>query len=387
MTARESKAQAKKIIGLFPELLGVGGIQEAGRLTAAALKKISLHQNGWSTYFQSLSDPPGVHEFVAAEGKICARGFGRHKARFVLSAVRQSRQGARAVLAAHPHLALPAAGTKWFSPQIKTLVMSHGVEVWKPLPWLRRRALLSADIVLAPSSDTAQKLAEIQGVPQSQIRKLAWPLNPDFLRLADARTDLHLPKEFPRGRVILTVGRWAASERYKGADDLIRSMVQLRMKFPDLYLVAVGEGDDLSRLKKIAVDAGVSGSVRLLTSLSRQEIAACYARCEIFALPSTGEGFGLVFLEAMAFGKPLVGAACGGTTDVVEDNVNGLLVPARDSERLAEALAALLQDELLRTKLGRHGAEIVRRDYSFEVFQSKLKLILEECGLDFHRQG
>jgi phosphatidyl-myo-inositol dimannoside synthase len=386
MTGRKKQGHGKKIVVLFPELLGVGGIQEAGRLTAAALEKISLRENDRSAYFQSLSDPPGVHEFVAAESKVCLRGFGRSKMRFVLSAIRHCRQGARVVLAAHPHLALPAAGTKWFSPQLKTVVMSHGVEVWKPLPWLRRRALLSADIVLAPSSDTARRLAEIQGVPQSKIRKLAWPLNPDFLRMADARTELPVPTEFPRGRVILTVGRWAASERYKGADDLIRSMVQLRMKFPGLYLVAVGQGDDLSRLKKIAGDLGVSECVRFLTDLSRQEIAACYARCEIFALPSTGEGFGLVFLEAMAFGNALVGAACGGTTDVVEDNVNGLLVPARDSERLAETLAALLQDELLRTKLGRRGAEIVRRDYSFEVFQSKLELILEECGLDSRRQ-
>lgn len=385
MTASESKARTKTIVGLFPELLGVGGIQEAGRLTAAALEKISLRRNDWSTYFQSLSDPPGAQDFETAGEKVSLRGFGHSKVRFVVSAIRQSRRAARVVLAAHPHLALPAAGTKWFSPQLKTIVMSHGLEVWKPLPWLRRRALLSADIVLAPSSDTAQKLAEIQGVPPDRIRKLAWPLNPDFLRMADARTDFPLPKEFPRGRVILTVGRWAASERYKGADDLIRAMAQLRMKFPGLHLAAVGEGHDLPRLKKIAADLGVSECVRFLVGLSRQEIAACYARCEIFALPSTGEGFGLVFLEAMAFGKPLVGAACGGTTDVVEDNVNGLLIPPGDSGRLTEALVRLLQDELLRTKLGQRGAEIVRGNYSFEIFQSKIELILEECGLDSHQ--
>jgi glycosyltransferase involved in cell wall biosynthesis len=84
----------------------------------------------------------------------------------------------------------------------------------------------------------------------------------------------------------------------------------------------------------------------------------------------------------MAFGKPLVGAACGGTTDVVEDNVNGLLVPPGDSERLVEALVVLLKDELLRSKLGQRGEEILRRKYSFEAFQSKLELILEERGLD-----
>jgi glycosyltransferase involved in cell wall biosynthesis len=64
-----------------------------------------------------------------------------------------------------------------------------------------------------------------------------------------------------------------------------------------------------------------------------------------------------------------------------------LLIPPGDSERLAEALATLLQDESLRIKLGQRGAEIGRRNYSFDVFQSKLELILEECGLDSHRQG
>jgi glycosyltransferase involved in cell wall biosynthesis len=95
----------------------------------------------------------------------------------------------------------------------------------------------------------------------------------------------------------------------------------------------------------------------------------------------------LVFLEAMAFGKPSVGAACGGTTDVLEDGVNGVLVPPGDSARLVEALAVLLTDELLRAKLGQGGAEIVRRDFSFEVFQNKLEMILEECGLESDGQG
>lgn len=383
MTAEESKAEAKKMIGLFPELLGVGGIQEAGRLTAAALQGISLRHNYWSTYFQGLNDPLGMQEFETAGGKICLRGFGHSKVRFVLSAIRQSSRGARVVLAAHPNLALPVMGMKRFSPRLKTIVMSHGLEVWKPLPLLRRRALLASDLVLAPSRDTAQKLAEIQGAPPAKIRTLAWPLNPDFLRMA-AMPSLRLPDGFPEGRVILTVGRWAASERYKGADDLIRAMVQLRTRFPGLYLVAVGDGDDLPRLRKIAADLEGSESVRFLTDLSRQEIAACYARCEVFALPSTGEGFGLVFLEAMAFGKPLVGAACGGTTDVVEDNLNGLLVPPGDSEQLVKVLTVLLEDESLRSKLGQRGAEILRRTYSFEVFQSKLELILQECGLDSH---
>lgn len=145
-------------------------------------------------------------------------------------------------------------------------------------------------------------------------------------------------------------------------------------------MVAVGGGDDLPRLQKLAADLGVADGVHFLAGLTREQIAACYSRADVFALPSTGEGFGLVFLEAMAFAKPVVGAACGGTTDVVEDGVNGLLVPPRDTQGLVQALGRLLGDGALCAELGRRGAESVQQKYAFAVFQAELEKILGECG-------
>jgi glycosyltransferase involved in cell wall biosynthesis len=149
-----------------------------------------------------------------------------------------------------------------------------------------------------------------------------------------------------------------------------------------LTLAAVGAGDDLPRLQKLAAELGVASAVRFLTGLSKQELAACYARADIFALPSTGEGFGLVFLEAMAFAKPIVAAAAGGSTDLVEDKVNGLLIPPRDQAALTQALDQLLRDHTLRSSLGQRGAEIVRHKYRFDLFQSQFAAILAACGLD-----
>ncbi|MBZ5696708.1 MAG: glycosyltransferase family 4 protein [Acidobacteriia bacterium] len=385
MTAPESTFQENRIIGLFPELLGVGGIQEAGRLTATALSEIAS-RHGWSTEFLSLNDPPGLHSFDSGGRTIALRGFGRAKVRFALAAIGRARScrkdGACIVLAGHPYLAVPVGWMQRACPRLKTVVMSHGVEVWTPLPSFRRRALLRANLVLAPSRDTAQKLAHVQGVPSDRIRRLAWPLSPSFLRMAATPADLTLPEAFPRqGRSILTVGRWAASERYKGTDELIRAIAQLRATLPDLHLVAVGGGDDLPRLRKLAADLAVADCVLFLENLSREEIAACYAGADLFALPSTGEGFGLVFLEAMAFAKPVVGAACGGTTDVVEDGINGLLVPPGDAGALARALYGLLSDESLRRELGARGAEIVRQKHGFDAFQAELQSLLADPRL------
>ena len=374
----------ERIIGLFPELLGVGGIQEAGRMTAAALREMALRHN-WSTDFLSLNDPQGEHSLLVAEHAIPFSGFGRGKFRFLLSGLSRTRSFTTGttsiILAVHPNLAVVSRWMQRICPRVQTVVMTHGVEVWQPLTSPRRRALLRANVVLAPSRDTAQKLIEVQGVPPEKIRRLPWPLNPRILHWADAPTRLPLPPGFPeRARVILSVGRWAASERYKGADALIRSVSQLVTIFPSLHLVAVGTGDDLSRLQRLAAQLNLADRVHFLESLSCEELAACYARAELFALPSTGEGFGLVFLEAMAFSKPVVGAAWGGTTDLVEDGINGLLVPPGDAGALAHALGRLLGDELLRAELGQRGAEIVRRKFQFAVFQSQLEKILGECN-------
>jgi phosphatidyl-myo-inositol dimannoside synthase len=380
---RETTPFPKRIIGLFPELLGVGGIQEAGRLTAAALNEIAI-RHGWTAEFLSLNDPAGQHSLDVGERVIQLRGFGRAKIRFALSGIARARSSARngecIVLVAHPNLAVPAGWMQRMAPQIKILAMSHGIEVWKPLPEYRRRALARANLMLAPSRDTAQKLVNVQGVAQEKIRRLPWPVNPSFLGLAVVPTRLPLPSKFPRGQVILTVGRWAATERYKGADELIRSVAQIRDRFPDVYLVAVGGGDDLPRLRRLAVDLEIADRIQFLENLSREEIAACYANADVFALPSTGEGFGLVFLEAMAFSKAVIGAACGGTTDVIEDGVNGLLVPPGDTERLTHALENLLGDETLRTEMGQRGAELIRHKYQFDVFQAELERILGDCG-------
>jgi phosphatidyl-myo-inositol dimannoside synthase len=328
----------------------------------------------------SLNDSRGQHPLDVGEHTISLQGFGRAKLAFALAGIRHARSmrsGASGiVLAAHPNLAPPALWMRWSCPHLRTIVMSHGIEVWQRLPLFRRRALARADIVLAPSSDTARKLVDVQGVAPKKVRTLAWPMNPAFLRLADAPARLPLPQSFPQGHVILTVGRWAASEKYKGADELIRATAQLRTEIPGLQLVVVGGGDDLPRLRKLATDLGVMDCVHFLENLSREEIAACYSHAEIFALPSTGEGFGLVYLEAMACSKAVVGASSGGTTDVVEDEVSGLLVPPGNSRRLVHALARLLRDQSLRERLGCRGAEIVRRKYRFDVFQSELEGIL-----------
>jgi len=377
----DTAAKSIHITGLFPELLGVGGVQEAGRLTAAALDEISRGR-GWSTAFASLNDPAGLQEIAIAGRKITQQGFARAKLGFIRHAIAAARAAhncaAHIIVAGHPNLAPIAAWLQRVSPRGSAIVMAHGVEVWQPLPLIRRATIRHARIVTAPSTDTIEKLIDIQRVPRASTCLLPWPLNPDFLALT-GRDDLRPPAGFPDPTTILTIARAESSEQYKGTDDLIRAVAKLHCEAADLELVCVGGGNDLPRLQSLARELGIADRVRFLQSLSREEIAACYSRARIFAMPSVGEGFGLVFLEAMACGRPVIAAACGGALDLIEDGVNGLLVPPRDSAGLILALRRMLESESLRSRLGANGAAIVREKYRFDSFQYQLGQLCERC--------
>jgi phosphatidyl-myo-inositol dimannoside synthase len=261
---------------------------------------------------------------------------------------------------------------------VRSIVVSHGVEVWQPMAAGRRRALRNANLVIAPSRYTVRKLVEIQGLVPGTIRRLAWPIDPVFLRLAETPEKLPIPLGFPEGRVVLTVGRWATAERYKGADQLISALAALSGTHTDLHLAIIGSGDDVPRLQSLAEGTRAANRIHFFEGLSREEIAGSYARADVFALPSTGEGFGLVFLEAMALAKPVIGVAAGGVPDLIEDGLNGLLLPEQDSTKLAEAIDRLLRDDSLRWEMGRHGAERIRREFQFGTFCSLIEKVLQE---------
>src|SRR5262249_48855040 len=238
--------------------------------------------------------------------------------------------------------------------------------------------LRRSNLVLAPSSATAELVAAKQGVQRNRIRVLPWALDPTFEELLVKAMLTPLPQEFPPGRVILSVGRWDSGERYKGLDHLIAALARLRTRWPEVQLVAVGDGDDRGWLENLAAEHGVQRYAHFLSDLMPAQIAACYAACEIFALPSRGEGFGLVYLEAMASGKPVIGGAHGGAPEVIEDGVTGYLVTHGDVTQTVAALDALLQDPELGRQMGARGKERAESAFRFQTFAKSLEKILRE---------
>jgi phosphatidylinositol alpha-1,6-mannosyltransferase len=365
------------IVGLFPDLSSAGGIQRSGCLTALALASFAA-QRGERCRFISLNDPAGAGSLEVGPEEIGFTGFARSKTRFISCAVALAIRQPSIVLALHPNLAPVVAAMKILAPGMRSAVVVHGVEVWTPLPAVRRWSVQSADRVLAPSEYTLSRATKEQRLPIGKGRKLTWSLGPEFDPQAVPLAVSLPPGGFPRGRVILTVGRWEASESYKGVDHLIAALPALLKNFPDVQLVAVGEGSDLPRLQSLARGSGVSDRVHFVPFMAQDQLLNAYDYCELFAMPSRGEGFGLVFIEAMARGKPVIGGAHGGTPEIIDDGIDGYLVPYGDVAQLVDRLKRLLANDSLRREMGAQALAKARHEFTFARFSSELAVILSE---------
>jgi len=184
------------------------------------------------------------------------------------------------------------------------------------------------------------------------------------------------PPELPGATDVpfaLIVGRMAAEERYKGHDLLVDVWPRVIDEVPAAQLVVVGEGDDVRRLQARA--AALGGHVRFTGRVSSEALAALYRRCAFFAMPSAGEGFGLVFLEAMRAGKACIGGA-GAAAEIISDGVTGLVVDPSSPADVLAAVVRLFRESETRERMGRAGAARAASEFTEARFADRLRNVL-----------
>lgn len=242
-----------------------------------------------------------------------------------------------------------------------------GIEVWSKLSVSRRLALRHASQRLAISAYTAQRASSASPwLPPVAVIHPALEERP----CRDA-PDEALLRRAGHGFVLI-IGRIMASERYKGHDALLEVLGRVAHRVPDVRLVVVGEGDDLSRLQATAQQLGVADRVVFTGFVSESTRNALLERCGVFAMPSSGEGFGLVFLEAMRASKPAIGLARSAAAEIIIDGETGFLVDQGNHPQLAAALVRVLTQPDLARSLGAAGYRRWRTHFSFERFQAQL---------------
>ncbi len=259
------------------------------------------------------------------------------------------------------------------------VVSCNGLELSPKLLGLRRRlALFGAHRRLAISPTTRDALQA--WFPRLPVVVYELGLDPKLPLTMPPRETLPPPvlvsvsgrEELPGSHMVLCVGRLWKDQRHKGQDALIRAMRLVRERFPAAQLVLVGSGDWIDELRALAFAQGVGDSVFLPGFVTDAVRDALYSHCAVFAMPSNGEGFGLVYLEAMRWSKPCVGGAADAARDVIVDGETGLLLPApHDPLLLAEALCQLLKDPDAAQAMGRAGRRRLEARFLFGHFQER----------------
>ena len=287
----------------------------------------------------------------------------RDKVRFVRAALRMSR-GCEWLICGHIGQLPVAWLARRLNPKLRYALVAHGIEVWRPFTFVERLALRGAEKIFCVSDYTRQELLKHCPLPAGRAVVLPNALDPWF-EIAPGAPLAQCPP------VILVVTRLTYADRYKGVQHLIEAMPAIRAAIPNATLRVVGRGDDLPRLQTLRNQLGLTTAVEFLGYIDDRRLAHELRHCRLFALPSEREGFGLVFLEAMAHGRPCLGARAGGVPEVISADTGSLVAYGDIAGIAAAATESLRRDWDERLILAQ------ARRFSYSQFRSQLASFLD----------
>jgi phosphatidylinositol alpha-1,6-mannosyltransferase len=280
--------------------------------------------------------PPRIRQFPAVQGRFAY-------ALAVLRAARAERP-IDVVFCGHMFMA-PLAAVVAGLLRARLWIQVHGIEAWEELSGLHRRAAEAATLVTSVSRYTRRRLLEWNAIDPARVKVLPNTVDPQFR--PGPKPSYLMDRYATRGKkVLMTVSRLAGSERYKGHDRVIRILQRVLMDYPDMIYIVVGDGDDRPRLEALAVESGVRDKIRFAGHVSSEELPDYFRLADVLVMPSTGEGFGIVFLEALASGIDVIGGNRDGSVDPLADGVLGSAVDPENDEELASAICMALRNSL-----------------------------------------
>ena len=272
----------------------------------------------------------------------------------------------------HLHLA-PVAAVLAACWNIRFCVQVHGIDAWQqPSRW-RRKAIERADMITAVSRYTRQQLLTWwRGAPE-RVRVLPNTVSDQFVPAVTRSMNCLSNVAADAYPVLLTVGRLSAAERYKGQDRVLRLLPALIERHPRLIYLIAGDGDDRQRLADLASALHVDAHVRFCGNVGNDALLALYRRADLMVMPSTGEGFGIAFLEAMACGTAAIGLRGDGSVDALQD---GDLGDCTTETGLLDAMLHRLENPPDRTELSAR----VRSVFGREAFTAQARRLARQMS-------
>lgn len=225
--------------------------------------------------------------------------------------------------------------------KIPVWLQTHGIDAWDCPARLVREGTERSALITTVSRHTKQRLLAWANVDPERVRVLPNTFRPIF-SLGAADESFLQQYDLCGRKIILTVARLAKADSYKGHGKIIEALPSVLSKHPDAVYVVVGEGDARPGLEDEVKRRGVSAHVRFLGRLSDESVLKLYRSARVFAMPSSKEGFGIVFVEAAATGLPVVGGNRDGSRDALADGAIGTMIDPDDADALATSIAGAL---------------------------------------------
>lgn len=355
---------------LAPELFARRGGVQAYMRQIWAIARERVAETSQHVVCCTLNDPSDASGRTSHPGAVI-RGFAGKKTAFALGVARIAfRNPGSVAIVGHLGLAPVAHTLKRLGLLRSYVLVLHGIEAWQQVALGHRLAAGYADRIVATTEFTATVFARSNRIPPNPMRVIP-------LALAEHSIS-HPAPDKSVGFTILSVGRLSASERYKGVDTLIEAVAKLRSCGTYARLVVVGTGDDVPRLKTLTETHDLWDRVVFVGEVDDATLGEYYRTCTIFALPSRGEGFGIVFLEAMRYGKPCIGAREGGIPEVVRDGLDGYLVEYGDAAAIAERVQFLIDHPTRIHELGANAFKRVESEFLYPTMRDRWLDLLDE---------
>lgn len=357
-----------------------GGIEKVSKIMGKALHELAADRPGDSLKVYSMYDKLKDHNKKYFPASVF-KGFGKNKLLFVLAATREGIRSGEVILS-HINLLLAGFLIKVFSPRTKIILIAHGIEVWHSFPFWKKFMLRKCDQILAVSHFTKERIIALNGYDERKVTVFNNCLDPflqpplNATRNGELRTRYNLDAE---DMVLITLTRFSSRERYKGYDNVFYVLSGLKESYPSIKYLLVGKYDqkEKSRVDALISALDLQDNIIFTGFIPDEEISAHYNIADLYIMPSKKEGFGIVFIEAMYYGKPVIAGNKDGSSDALSNGKFGLLVNPDDREEINNAIIKVINN---RTAFVPDRQEVLDK-FSYPVYKEKLRKILAVGGV------
>ncbi|MDQ0967599.1 phosphatidylinositol alpha-1,6-mannosyltransferase [Flavobacterium sp. W4I14] len=322
-----------------------GGIEKVCRSLSRVLYDLSEEELVQSTVYSMYDKNTDRDSRYLSKQQF--QGFNGNRERFVVQSFLSGLK-ADVILLSHIHLINIVYFIKKIHPHKRIYLLAHGIEIWKKLSDSKLKMLNQLDKIVCVSHFTADKIMEMHHISADRIEVLNNCLDPFYYLPTQFEKPQRLLDRYHLNRenlVLFSLSRLSSSEKYKGYDHTIELLPQLLKKYPNLVYLLGGKWDavEKKRLEDLIAMNQLQDHIRMVGFIDEAELTEHFLLSDLFILPSKKEGFGIVFIEALASGLRVIAGNKDGSVDALQNGALGVLVDPDDQQEMLSSISILLK--------------------------------------------